>query len=220
MKVLALCGLLALTAVLVVAGAYQIQTSAAQTAGLSSSVSSNVKLTVIVNKPHDEFANLVMVAAGYSPSCWAFCPGITYTLDPTVVITNNGHDFEQCKIFGSAGSITCTAADLAQYLSVSVSAGYTPVASDTACHATVQTSDGFSIAAGTVTAGTAGTTVTTTISKTWTDATAGVSNIDLACLQTEASGGTNIVLYAEGQIASTSLNVGDSLTTTWSIART
>lgn len=193
------------------------QTSLYQMANIS------VSLDVIVHytTSHGLSPDPSMLAEGYVPNCVSLCIfGINYAMDPTVLITNNGHDFEQCKIFGAAGTITCTSADIAQYLSVSVSSSYTPLAGDSACHATVQTADGYSVIAGTITAGAAGTTVTTTITHTWTDTTASVSNIDLACIQTEASGGGNVVLYAEGQIASTSTNVGDSLQTVWTIART
>lgn len=198
----------------------QISTTQIGTGNQTLNDSITFRLTVVLDKPSDLFPNSTLLAEGWVPSCSIACSGISYVLDPTVLITDQGRDFEQCKVFGSAGTITCTAADLAQYLSVSVSGGYVPLHGDTACHATVQTADGYSIIAGTIVAGAAGTTVSTTISHTWTDTTASVSNIDLACIQTEASGGGNVILYAEGQIASTSTNIGDSLETIWTISRT
>src|SRR5207245_1392613 len=160
------------------------------------------ELTIQITHVHQTFANLVwlwdewMQGQYWTPDCWVNCQGVTYTLDPTVSIMNRGRDFEQCKVFGAAGTITCTAADIAQFLSVSTS--NTVTTTDTACPATVQTTNGFSIAAGTIVAGAAGATVTTTVAFTWT-ASAAVGPVSLACLQTEAGGGGNIVLYLEGQ---------------------
>jgi hypothetical protein len=217
-KAFVLCGIFLLAGAL----AY----SATSYYGLGGNPSANVGVKIaltVVYGQHDaktalSSKGLTLLSEGYTPSCWIHCSGISWRLDPTTHVTNNGLDFIQCKLGGTASVITCTSADLTNYLSVSVSGGYTPLFTDTACHATVQTSDGYSVHIGTVTpASPSAGSVTWQVAYTWTDTTAGVSNIDLACLQTEASGGGNVVLYAEGQIGSTSTNIGDSLETIWQI---
>lgn len=199
--------------------------AASQIAGilLPTEVHTQAELTIQITHRQQTSANLgwllSMWAKGqfWTPDCWYSCRGVTYTLDPTVSIMNRGKDFEQCKVFGTAGTITCTAADTALYLSVSTS--NTVTVTDTACPATVQTTNGFSVALGVETAGAAGATVTTLVAFTWT-ATGAVGPVSLACLQTEASGGGNVVLYLEGQFGPDTLANTDTLKITASIART
>lgn len=140
---------------------------------------SNLKAEVSVSITHQEqrFVDLRLVIGGWlkgqfwSVNCVLFCSnGITYTLDPTVLITDLGRDFEQCKVFGASGTITCTSTDAATVIGVSESST-TPSASDTSASGPCQTtptaneieSGGLADVAGAVTAGTAGATVTTTV---------------------------------------------------------
>src|SRR5438309_10634933 len=63
-----------------------------------------VHLTAIVHyttshglSPGQDIYSRQLLDRGYIPDCTSFCIfGINYALDPTVVITNNGRDFEQC----------------------------------------------------------------------------------------------------------------------------
>ena len=209
--------------------------SGTSNSGSGTSASSAVKVEFAVAITHQEqkSANIVwmtqmaMKGQYWSASCYVFCSGgITYTLDPTVLITNNGHDFEQCKVFGSAGTITCTAADVATVIGLSESAT-TPAAGDTSASGPCKTtataneleSGGLTDVAGTVTPGTAGTTVTTTIAHTFTAAETD-TNVQVACLQTELHSGGNPIIYAEGTFGPDSLVSGNTLAITWSIART
>ena len=175
------------------------------------------KLTATITHQEHLFASPQLLQSGFTPSCYAFCfGGITYTEDPTIVV-NRGRDFEQCKTFGASGTITCTAADFATIMGVSTSAT-APAATDSAC-ASIITTGGLTDIAGTVTAGAAGATVTTTITHTWTAAETDTA-VQLACLTTEVHGGANIVLYAEGTFGPDTLVSGNTLQITWSIART
>jgi hypothetical protein len=181
------------------------------------------RLTVQIVHQEQTVADPKLIAEGYIPSCLISCHGIVYTLDPTVLITNSGHDFEQCKVFGKAGTITCTAADVATVIGLSSSATV-PAATDTfssgPCSSTNEiTTSGLTDVAGTVTAGAAGTTVTTSITNTFT-ASATVSNVQVACLQTEVNTGTNVIVYAEGTFGPDSLASGNTLQITWQISRT
>jgi hypothetical protein len=182
-----------------------------------------VRLTVQITHQEQTVADPKLLAEGYTPSCFIFCHGIVYTLDPTVLITNDGHDFEQCKVFGKAGTITCTSADVATVIGLS-SSTTAPAATDTfasgPCSSTNEiTTSGLTDVAGTVTAGAAGTTVTTSITNTFT-ASAAVSNVQVACLQTELNTGTNVIIYAEGTFGPDSLASGNTLQITWQISRT
>lgn len=184
--------------------------------------SSCIDFTVVITHQEQSFVNVKLLQEGFSASCWAFCHGITYTLDPTV-ITNDGHDFEQCKVFGSSGTITCTPGDTATVIGLSENSG-TPAAADTyssgPCDSTnLITTGGLADLAGTVSPGTAGSTVTTTISHTFTAAETD-SAVQAACLLTETNTGSDVVVYAEGTFGPDSLVTGNTLAITWSIART
>jgi hypothetical protein len=190
--------------------------------GLSAQVSTSVKLTVIYYDANATSADLYKVLMqGYSPDCWVGCHGITYTLDPTVHLMNGGLDFIGCKTHGAAQSVACQGKDNASYVSVSASGGYTPLFTDTSCHATVAVTNGFTIAKVTGANYTAGTpsagSVMDQLSYKWVGKTGATSSLDLACIQTEASGGAHVVLYAAGQIGTTTVNIGDSLQTVWQI---
>jgi hypothetical protein len=203
--------------------------------GSGTNTSSNVKVEFAVTITHQEqhgadfvwLAQMAMKGQYWSASCYVLCSkGVTYTLDPTTLITNDGHDFEQCKVFGSAGTVTCTAADVATVIGLSESAT-TPAATDTSasgpCKTTATANEletgGLADVAGTVTAGTAGSTVTTTIKNTFTAAETD-NNVQVACLQTELNSGSNPIIYAEGTFGPDSLASGNTLAITWSIART
>lgn len=195
--------------------------------GFGAGEGSCVSFAVTINHQEQRFVNLGLVAAGFSASCWAFCSnGITYTLDPAPIITNVGHDFEQCKVFGSAGTITCTAADVVSVIGLSESAT-APAAGDTSASGPCKTtavaneieSGGLTDVASTVTPGAAGSTVTTTIRNTFTAAESDAS-VQVACLQTELHTGANVIIYAEGTFGPDSLVSGNTLTITWTISRT
>jgi hypothetical protein len=201
---------------------------AAPSAGTATSSNVKIQFAVTIDHQNQHFADfgwlaqMALKGQYWSASCYAFCSkGVTYTLDP--VITNDGHDFEQCKVFGSAGTVTCTAADVATVIGVSANSG-TPAAADTyatgPCDSSnLVTANGFAPVAGTVTAGTAGTTVTTTIKNTFT-ASGTESSLQAACLLTETTAGSNIIVYAEGTFGPDSLTSGNTLQITWSIGRT
>ena len=218
-KVLLVVPILLIVAVFAFWPVYQEQQS-----GLSGKVVMSVKLTVILGHPNDKAADLGLVWEGYSPSCWAFCNGVTYTLDPTVHIANGGMDCIQFKVHGVKSGTTCSVSSKsaagnqnATYLMVSASSGHTPAFTDTSCPATVATTNGFSIAAGTPTAGTpsSGSEVFQ-LTTTWKGATGATASLDDACISWTNSNAAN-TLYAQGQIGTTTVNVGDTLQTLWQI---
>ncbi len=181
-----------------------------------------INFQVVITHQEQAFVNVKLLQEGFTASCWAFCHGITYTLDPTV-ITNDGHDFEQCVIFGTCGTITITSGDHATIVGLSESAT-APAATDTfaagPCDSTnLIQSGGLTDVAGTVTAGAAGSTVTTTVAHTFTAAETD-SSVQVACLMTELGSGTHVYPYAEGTFGPDSLVSGNTLTITWSISRT
>jgi hypothetical protein len=198
--------------------------------GLNGRVVETLSLTVVHHTVSTQL-NRDIVSSGWNASCASgsgvngHCSaGWTYTLDPTVHVMNQGLDCMTYKIFGvsHAGSnAPCIVSEdnvdqNVTYTYVSVSSGYTPLFTDATCHATIQTSDGYSVAnvspvAGTPSAGSQ----TDTITQTWTDATAQVASIDLACIGWSAT--TTGSLYAAGQIGTTTTNIGDTLETIWSI---
>jgi hypothetical protein len=182
-----------------------------------------INFEVVIVHQEQSFVDIKLLQDGFTASCWAFCHGITYTLDPTV-ITNDGHDFEQCAIFKSAGTITCVATDTLDVIGLSESATV-PAAADHYASAgpcdsaNLITSGGLTDVAGTVAPGAEGTTVTTTISHTFTAAETD-SAVQAACLLTETNAGAHPYTYAEGTFGPDTLVSGNTLTITWTIART
>ena len=88
---------------------------------------------------------------------------------------------------------------------------------DTACTATVATTNGFSIVAGTYTAGTpSGGSATDQFTHTWTGATGATSSLDLACLGWSNTNAANS-LYAMGTVGTTTVNIGDTYEDIWQI---
>jgi len=186
-----------------------------------------VSFTVVITHQEQNFVDSTLLSEGFTASCWVFCHGITYTLDPTVLITSDGHDFEQCAIFKTAGTITCVATDTLSVIGLSESATV-PAAAD---HyngageagpfdaANLIVAGGLTDVAGAISPGAEGTTVTTSISHTFTAAETD-SAVQVACLMTEANGGAHPYVYAEGQFGPDTLVSGNTLTITWSIART
>jgi len=178
--------------------------------GSGTNTSSAVKVEFAVTITHQEqraadfvwLAQMALKGQFWSASCYISCSkGVTYTLDPTTLITNVGHDFEQCKVFGAAGTITCTSADIASVIGNELESG------------------GLTDVAGTVTPGASGSTVTTTITHTFTAAETD-SSVQVSCLQTELHSGSNPVIYAEGTFGPDTLASGNTLAITWTIART
>jgi len=203
--------------------------------GSGTNTSSAVKVEFAVTITHQEqraadfvwLAQMALKGQFWSASCYISCSkGVTYTLDPTTLITNVGHDFEQCKVFGAAGTITCTSADIASVIGLSESAT-APAAADTSASGPCKTtataneleSGGLTDVAGTVTPGASGSTVTTTITHTFTAAETD-SSVQVSCLQTELHSGSNPVIYAEGTFGPDTLASGNTLAITWTIART
>ena len=191
-----------------------------QQEGLNGAVAFCVKLTV-VQTSHNWYPQLVY----YEHYTYAFKDGVyTYTLDPTVHVVNGGIDCIGFKIHGTAAGTTCSVSSKSAagnqnstFVMVSASGGHTPLFTDTSCTATVATTNGFSIVAGTYTAGTpSGGSATDQLTHTWTGATAATSSLDLACIDWASSNAAN-TLYAMGQIGTTTVNVGDTLQTLWSI---
>lgn len=231
--------LLILAPVLLIAGSvfgYQAYAlaSASVTGGSGTSAQSSIRVEYTISIYHQEqrsadigwLAQMALKGQFWTPSCYVDCAnGVTYSLDPTVLITSQGRDFEQCKVFGSAGTVTCTAADTAQYIGLSESSA-TPAATDTASSGPCKTtataneieSGGLADVPGTVAAGPWGTTVTTTVVHTFTAAETD-NGVQVACLQTEADSGSNVIIYAEGTFGPDSLVSGNTLTITWSISR-
>lgn len=194
--------------------------------GLNSGVGACARLTVVIDHQEQTSANPELLAEGFSASCMVNCNGIIYTLDPTVLITNGGHDFEQCKTFGTAGTITCTSADSATIIGLSESISAPLTGDYSAVGPCKTTSPGLEIStgglaaiAGTTTPGAQSSTVTTTVTHTFTAAETD-NSVQVACLQTELSSGTNPIIYAEGTFGPDSLVSGNTIAITWSIART
>lgn len=193
------------------------------------------QFSVAITKQGESFANVVwmtqMALKGeyWSASCYAFCNGVTYKLDPTTVITNQGLDAEQCLVFGTSTTDTCTHDNYPTVIGLSESTA-TPAITDTyaggsgqACASAneIHDSNGLGDVAGTVTPGTSGSTVTTTIANTFTVSTGqSYSNVQATGLYTATYGGTNPLLYACGTFGPDSLSGGNQLTITWTISRT
>jgi hypothetical protein len=205
--------------------------------GPGSSAVSNAKVSLQVNVNHQEqhsvdllwLIQMAFKGQFWRPSCLLFCgKGISYYLDPSPIITNEGRDIEQCKIFGVAGTITCsfvgTDVPTVIYLSTSAnSASASDMQSGISgpCYSGVTgliTSGGLADVAGTLTAGVAGTTVTTTISHQFTAGETD-SSVQYSCLKTETDSGSHIYLYAEGSFGPDSLISGNTITITWTIGR-
>lgn len=196
-------------------------------------------VTIFYSVKHGEFPNLTLIEQGFSPNCWAFCTrGISYWKDPTTIIVNQGRGVEQCSIFQGTGiTDTCTVTNIAKYEGWTVGQVPTVNATDTwggttsACSTNeavtarklITDANGLRDVAGTVTAGANGATVTTTIAKTFS-ITGTYTGINVACLLsgtgTNADSGTNPLIYAESTFGPDSFSSGDSLTGTWTDART
>jgi hypothetical protein len=183
-----------------------------------------VTLTVVLGHPHDFSANQAWMAQqkalghDWVPDCLTFCfNGVKYAEDPTVHVVNGGIDCIGFLLHGTAHGTTCSTQGTVLYLMVSASSAHAPVFTDTSCTATVAITNGFSIALGTYSAGTpsAGSS-TDTITYTWMGATGATSNLDLACLSWTNTNAAN-TLFAMGQIGATTVNIGDTLQTLWSI---
>lgn len=214
-------------------------TSATSNGAFGAGEGSCISMTITINHQEQRFVDLKLVSEGFKVSCLAFCSnGITYTLDPAPVITNQGHDFEECKIFqantglGGACAAPVSTTDIADVIGVSTS-GAAPAATDAfstaetytaagACdNVNIASGNGFTAAAATTLttpAASAGS-VTTTAAITFT-ATGGSGALDAACLLTELTSGGHPLIYAEGNFGPDTLVSGNTLTITWTITRT
>jgi hypothetical protein len=214
-------------------GFYLISASPAATgvAG-GTNAGSSLKLQFDVGITHQEqrgadllwMAQMALKGQFWSASCIVMCSkGVTYTLDPTI-ITNQGHGIEQCLVFGTTITGTCTAGNFAKVIGLSASA-VAPAAADTAASGpcSIATNliltNGLIDVAGTVTAAADGPSVVTSIANTFT-ATGTQANVQVACLLSALASGTNSLVYAEGTFGPDSLVSGNTLTITWSITRT
>jgi hypothetical protein len=196
------------------------------------SAASSLKLQFDVGITHQEqrsadilwMAQMALKGQFWSASCYVMCSkGVTYTLDPTI-ITNQGHGVEQCLVFGTTLTGTCTAGNFAKVIGLSVSAA-TPAAADTAASGPCSVGTNLIIAggltdvAGVVTPAADSSSVVTTIAATFT-ATGTTASVQTACLLSALNSGTNPLVYAEGTFGPDSLVSGNTLTITWSITRT
>jgi hypothetical protein len=183
---------------------------------------------------HGYFVNQTLLNQGFTADCLSWCfNGINYFMDPTTIITNQGRGIEQCLVFGATSTDTCTASNFPKVMGWSslLQGGQTVNATDTwaGTHQSCSTAgganylivdgNGLADAAGTVTPGANGATVTTTIAKTFS-ITGTYTNVQVACLLSALHGGTNPLIYAESTFGPDTFASGDSLTGTWSIART
>jgi len=212
---------------------YQYLPTVSTQTGLATGSGACLRLTVVITHQEQRNVNLALLAEGFTASCYSNCVnGITYTEDPTVIITGQGHDFEQCRIFGSSSSNTCLA-DSANVLGLSQSTS-TPATGDTdatpqgVCQSSgpnggslsgLLSIGGLADAIGTVGAGPALSTVTTTVQHTFT-AMETDNNVQVACLDTEIVTSAHAFVYAEGTFGPDSLVSGNTFQITWSIART
>jgi hypothetical protein len=183
------------------------------------------------------FVNQTLLNQGFVADCQSWCfGGINYFQDPTSIITNQGHGFEECKIFSpTGGTDTCTAANFAEVLGNSVGRGSPPTlnATDTwaGTHSSCTTNEGTTAyklvtdgngladASVTPTSSGNGATVTTTLTKTFS-ITGTYTGMNIVCINTALHGGTNPLIYAEAYYGPDSFVSGDSLTQTWTVART
>jgi hypothetical protein len=159
----------------------------------------------------------------WTPDCLSWCfNGIHYFNDPTYIIPNLARDFQTCKLFGSDKTDTCTkaimGADNATWIYLSTS-NTAPAAADTwssgpCSSGNVYTSSMSGQGLGTVTAGSTGTTQTDSVAVT-ISFSGTTSAIYTACLLTESTAGSHVVVYGEGQIGPFTFNSGDSLTETF-----
>lgn len=197
-----------------------------------------VTFFVEIYHPRDLFPRENLVSQNFSVDCFNWCfNGIHYFKDPTTLVTNQGHGFEDCKVFnpGSGLTDTCTAANFASIIgwSVSRSTG-NENATDTwastrsscttnegtAAYKLITDANGLAdVAASSVTDGGNGATTTVTLTKTFS-ITGTYTGINTACLNTALHGGTNPLIYAESSFGPDTFASGDSLTGTWTVSRT
>lgn len=177
-----------------------------------------VKVTLTI--PNQTVVDTHLILEGYNASCLINCHGISYSYDPTAIMTNDGHDFMfNCKDFGTSSVITCESADFANMFLLSTATSL--VVTDATCPATTIVTGGlYDSSAVTFTAGTAGSgTVTSTLAHTYTAAETD-SSIAALCIQTENQAGSHIYSVYEFQIATISLFTGYTLAITASLTST
>lgn len=203
-------------------------TTSSSRTGTNTVANTKVEFSVAITHQDESFANVVwmtqMALKGqyWSASCYAFCHGVTYKLDPT--ITTQGTEYLQCRIFGSDPTLAASCgstyeSELATVIGVSAQSSGTGT-SDSYSSGACSSSDMVSNLSsgnpetGTVTAGTAASgSVTTTIAYTFT-ATGSVSGAQVACLLTATS---SYLVVADGTFGPDTLSSGNTLTITWSI---
>jgi hypothetical protein len=193
--------------------------SGATSQGLTAKLGIKMELTVKLGVPNATEADWHLVTPtwlggeGWSASCYWNCHGITYTKDPTVYVVNQGLDQLGCLIGDAGYTVSCTQSHYVEYIAASSSSG-SPAYTDTSCPATVLTTDGYSIATASYTAGdpSAGS-VIDQWAYTWTAATS-ASTSAMSCLLYTNSASS---LWAEGQTGSTTTNPGDTLEDIWQV---
>lgn len=196
--------------------------------GLCSNETETATLSVVYYAPHDLIANRTLLDSvkGLTPDCWALCyNGVHYFEDPTILITNEGHDYIQYMLSGVAHSVTPGSTDRATIEGVSTSAT-APLVTDTFAAAgpcdtsNIASTMGFTAVAGTVTAGTpsAGS-VTWTIVNTFT-ASGTLASVQVGCLLTEVTAGSHPYIFGEGTFGPFSFVSGNTLAETWQITAT
>jgi hypothetical protein len=170
----------------------------------------------------------------WTPSCWFNCKGITYTVDPTPILTTPGKDLEDCRLVGVSG-ITCSSPAGPVWLFITVNTNTAFVTNDVftatnldgasistnACaYANVISQTTASLSAESLTSGASGnymtgsaTTGTASVSwvGTFSQAAAATSTVDGFCIANGDSGAA--VLYMEGAYGPVTLVGSNGITT-------
>lgn len=154
--------------------------------------------------------------------------GWTYTEDPSVTITNEGHCFIQGKVYGVTATgvcaITIVTGDYAVILGASANAGGVAVtdnygAAGPCDSANILDANGFVPAAATTQTGgvAAAGSVVTAFSITFTAATNPTNSVQVACILTETVGSTHPYIFGEVAFGPDSFAVGDQLVESFSM---
>lgn len=186
---------------------------------------------------HGTAADQTLMKLGYIPDCLLQCfKGINYFKDPTTLIVDTGRCWEQDAVFSgtaSACGVTFPAVGtaFAIYEGWSVDT-HTPAHGDTygggatiPCSSSNLIVDGNGLrdVAMTVTLGGAGTTVSTSMTHSFS-ITGTYTAVQVSCViigsGTNADANANPQIYGEGTTGPFTFHSGDSLTGTWVVSRT
>jgi hypothetical protein len=178
------------------------------------------KMTVVITHQEQDAANVNLLNEGFTASCIVGCHGVTYSSDPTAIMTNDGHDFMfNCKDLGAAAVITCVSTDFANYWLLSSASSL--AVTDAACPATTITSGGLYY--NTAIVPTVGTpslgTVTSTEVHTYTAAETD-SAVAALCIDSEASAGSHLYSVYEFSFGPDTLVSGNTIAITATLTAT